>query len=501
MSFPLPQKSGFCSRLIPVAAVVFFTVLPAAVGSGISSALRPGAAFTRAWEKENLEGDFSEAAEEYERLYRGSGLPFSAGGSLHAGSRQLDRLRAAYRAGLCFEAVGTLKRARYAYQWLERNPQIGTDLLLKYRGDRGLRDTLSILKERSALRFRSLKEAETEAEIVRVAIAEVLEEFREYNRKDTQNLESSRQQILEQRWRVAAADELAEELGRAGIEGVFSDRIDSSGPEAEELRSLVEALQKHEALQGGDQQLDLRSYLLSCFFQRALDALAVKETDRAGRELSVALAIDPGYTYAKSLQASLERGGSAAFFASAGLLRRSRQLMLRAGKIRILARYLVSKAEKLQAQPLPRRDRVLRELLRANRICCSESAAVLADEELARLTSRIRLGCIDRAGPARQGDVEAVLDIVREQLGSTLSLSEELVRLFSRRLFQKNYLRNEGLPGAPSVAAVLGVTQAIKNETRDGRIRADKLRLEKLEFKLELLEGWFPELKEFIGAP
>ena len=68
-------------------------------------------------------------------------------------------------------------------------------------------------------------------------------------------------------------------------------------------------------------------------------------------------------------------------------------------------------------------------------------------------------------------------------------------------MFQKNYLCNEGLSGAPSVAAVLGVTQAIKNETRDGRIRADKLRLEKLEFKLELLEGWFPELKEFIGAP
>ena len=94
-----------------------------------------------------------------------------------------------------------------------------------------------------------------------------------------------------------------------------------------------------------------------------------------------------------------------------------------------------------------------------------------------------------------------MLDIVREQLGSTLSLSEELVRLFSRRLFQKNYLRNEGMSGAALTAAVLGVTQAIKNETRDGRIRADKLRLEKLEFKLELLEGWFPELKEFIGAP
>ena len=497
-----PQKSGFFARLIPVAAAVFFAALPAVVGSGISSALRPGVAFTRVWEKENLEGDFSEAAEEYERLYRGSGLPPSVGVSPHVGSRQLDRLRAAYRAGLCFEAVGTLKRARFAYQWLERNhSQIGIDLFLKYRGDRGLRDTLSILKERSALRFRSLKEAEAEAEIERIAIVEVLEEFSGYNRKDTQNLESCRQQILEQRWRVGAADELAEELGRAGVNGIFSDRLESSGPEAEELRSLVEALQKHEALQGGDQQLDLRSYLRSCFFQRALDALAVKETDRAGRELSVALAIDPDYSYAKSLQASLERGGSATFFASAGLLRRNRQQMLRAGEIRILARYLVSEAEKLQAQPLPRRDRVLRELLRANRICCSESAAVLADEELARLTSRIRLGCIDRAGPARQGDVEAVLDIVREQLGSTLSLSEELVRLFSRRLFQKNYLCNEGLSGAPSVAAVLGVTQAIKNETRDGRIRADKLRLEKLEFKLELLEGWFPELKEFIGAP
>ena len=192
-------------------------------------------AFTRVWEKENLEGDFSEAAEEYERLYRGSGLPPSAGVSPHVGSRQLARLRAAYRAGLGFEAVGTLKRARFAYQWLERNhSQIGIDLVLKYRGDRGLRDTLSILTERSALRFRSLKEAEAEAEaeIERIAIVEVLEEFSGYNRKDTQNLESCRQQILEQRWRVGAADELAEELGRAGVNGIFSDRLESSGPEA-----------------------------------------------------------------------------------------------------------------------------------------------------------------------------------------------------------------------------------------------------------------------------
>ena len=49
--------------MIPVAAAVFFAALPAVVGSGISSALRPGVAFTRVWEKENLEGDFSEAAE------------------------------------------------------------------------------------------------------------------------------------------------------------------------------------------------------------------------------------------------------------------------------------------------------------------------------------------------------------------------------------------------------------------------------------------------------
>lgn len=485
---PLLKSNSSLGVVSLTVAIVAASAVPAMAGS--TSELAPGAAFLKSWEKENLEGDFVEAAEEYEVLYRRPSQPVSD--IFQSSSGQLDRLRAAYRAGLCFEAVDNLNRARFAYQWIERNySRIRIDLLLKFPADRGLLDFLTMLRERSALRFRSLKTAEGESEVERIAISEVLEEFREYNRSDTNNLENCRQQILEQRWRVAAADELAAELERGGVSGTFSDRLDTAGAKGQELRDLVAVLQKGMSLRGGEEKPSgLRTYLTSCFLQRSLDALALEETDRAGRELSVALAIDPDYEPALSLQMALDGRGAVSFLAASALRRTARRQELRAGKVRKSARSLVSEAESLD-----RRDRVLRELLRANRVCCSESAGVLADEEISRLSARIQLGCIERAGLMKKMDVEEVLATAREQLRSALGLSEELVRLFSRVLLQRSYLSGE-----TATAAVIGVAQEIKNETRESRVRVDKLRLERLEFKLSLLEGWFPEIKELLKA-
>jgi hypothetical protein len=290
---------------------------------------------------------------------------------------------------------------------------------------------------------------------------------------------------------VAAADELAVELERGGVSGTFSDRLDTAGARGQELRDLVAVLQKGMSLRGGEEKPSgLQTYLTSCFLQRSLDALALEETDRAGRELSVALAIDPDYEPALSLQVALDGRGAVSFLAASALRRTARRQELRAGKVRKSARSLVSEAESLD-----RRDRVLRELLRANRVCCSESAGVLADEEISRLSARIQLGCIERAGLMKKMDVEEVLATAREQLRSALGLSEEVIRLFSRVLLQRSYLSGEA-----ATAAVIGVAQEIKNETRESRVRVDKLRLERLEFKLSLLEGWFPEIKELLKA-
>ena len=95
----------------------------------------------------------------------------------------------------------------------------------------------------------------------------------------------------------------------------------------------------------------------------------------------------------------------------------------------------------------------------------------------------------------KKREVEEVLATARDQLRSALGLYEELIRLFSRVLLQRSYL-----PGEVATAAVIGVAQEIKNEIRQRRVRVDKLRLERLEFKLALLERWFPEIKELIKA-
>jgi len=144
---PLLKSNSSLGVVSLTVAIVAASAVPALAGS--TSALAPGVAFLKSWEKENLEGDFVEAAEEYEVLYRRPSQPVSD--IFQSSSGQLDRLRAAYRAGLCFEAVDNLNRARFAYQWIERNySRIRIDLLLKFPADRGLLDFLTMLRERSA---------------------------------------------------------------------------------------------------------------------------------------------------------------------------------------------------------------------------------------------------------------------------------------------------------------------------------------------------------------
>ena len=140
-------KAGFSTLAIAVAGV--FVLESVAIGAGGVSVPGPGVAFTRAWRTENLAGDFSQAAEDYERLYKvpAKVAPEKTGSKVS--SPQLDRLRAAYRAELCFEAIGNVRRAGFAYQWIERNySQISNELHSKYPAGRGLRDHLSLLSER-----------------------------------------------------------------------------------------------------------------------------------------------------------------------------------------------------------------------------------------------------------------------------------------------------------------------------------------------------------------
>ena len=118
MYFSFLLKSSFSLGVVSLSvAIVAASAVPAMAGK--TSALAPGAGFLESWEKENLEGDFAGAAEEYEELYRRPSQPASDVSQSRSGP--LDRLRAAYRAGLCFETVGNLNRARFAYQLIERN--------------------------------------------------------------------------------------------------------------------------------------------------------------------------------------------------------------------------------------------------------------------------------------------------------------------------------------------------------------------------------------------
>ncbi len=489
-------KAGFSTLAIAVAGV--FVLESVAIGAGGVSVPGPGVAFTRAWRTENLAGDFSQAAEAYERLYKVPAKATPAKTGSKVSSSQLDRLRAAYRAGLCFEAIGNVRRAGFAYQWIERNYlQISTELHSKYPAGRGLRDHLSLLSERCALRSRRLKKPHAETEVEKSALNEVVREFEDYNRKDKKILEGFRQQVHEVRWRVSAADELVAQLRRAGVDVISPDRLPSSGEDAETLRSLVMALQKSEVIQGADSPLDFSSYLKRRFLHRALEALAREETDRAGREVSVSLALDNDYIPALRLQDALGRGGSISFLSEEARSSVLRQQKLHAGEVRVRARgYLVS-----DTGVPDRRARALRKLMSASRIFCCEPEAVIEEGELAQLIKRIQLGCLRNGGLGREESIETLLGTAREQLGTILGQAEELVALFSRSLFQKVSLSSRVDLRPEPMTVVLDLAGAIKNEMATTGEQGNRSRLERLKFKLDRLEGWFPQWKESIGGP
>ena len=51
------------------------------------------------------------------------------------------------------------------------------------------------------------------------------------------------------------------------------------------------------------------------------------------------------------------------------------------------------------------------------------------------------------------------------------------------------------------MTVVLDLAGAIKNEMATTGEQGNKSRLERLKFKLDRLEGWFPQWKESIGGP
>ncbi|MEC8894735.1 MAG: hypothetical protein VX675_00285, partial [Planctomycetota bacterium] len=222
-----------------------------------------------------------------------------------------------------------------------------------------------------------------------------------------------------------------------------------------------------------------------------------EETDRAGREVSISLALDKDYVPALRLQDALGRGGSISFLSEEARRSILRQQRLHAGEVRGRARgYLVS-----DAGAPDRRARTLRKLMSASRIFCCEPDAVIEDGELAQLIKRIQLGCLRNGGLGREESIEKLLAIAREQLGTILGQAEELVALFSRSLFQKVSLSSRVDLRPEPMTVVLDLAGAVKNEMAAAGELGNKSRLERLRFKLDRLAGWFPQWKEFIGGP
>ena len=145
--------------------------------------------------------------------------------------------------------------------------------------------------------------------------------------------------------------------------------------------------------------------------------------------------------------------------------------------------------------------RALRKLMSASRVFSCEPEAVIEDGELSLLLKRIHLGCLRSGGLSREQPIKDLLGTAREQLGTILGQAEELVALYSRSLFQKVALSGQADLRQEPVTAVLDLAGAIKIEMTAAGELGNQSRLERLSFKLDRLEGWFPHWKEFIRGP
>jgi hypothetical protein len=427
--------------------------------------------FTAIWYREVMEGDLEGAAELYERLYSAAGL-----GAGSQAAAPLERARAAYRAGICFESLGSPRRARLAYAWLEKNGGEGDPL-----------------RERARLKLRRLDESEGAEPPLAPGVGEVMAEITTALKAgiaaEAERLSLLRSVHEDRLLRERSSERLLENLRRRGLE-----LLDLAGRQqfrgATPLVVFYDGTLRSLPLEGGDLEV-VRRRLADRFFERSLQAALGGDEAACRADLARSLALRP------------EHEGGRAFQRLLNLLRRPELLPGLAGRRledhrRLLAADLRRRLSGAlgQADRLQRKDLAVRELENARELLETAPLSSLAVLEVRQLAERLQRAYVLAGG--RQADV-----VWRELHLQAAHQTHELVSLCADLLASAERERRIDLSSAAQLAG-LGVA---RSELARLKARLDELasrggepaELKALRKEVEILESWFPALRGRSG--
>jgi hypothetical protein len=348
--------------------------------------------------------------------------------------------------------------------------------------------------------LRRLETSAAAPDFAEAQLAGVVKEFEDAALADGRVVERVRQEVLSRRGQAIAVRELVDSLRRRGLPLTFRLPADASDARADRgARELAALLGRG----FGDEWNvdDALRFLRARFHERGLARAAAQRFDEARHEAHTALLIDPDFANARKLAARLDRRDSPARLSAEAARELADFQRSETAELRRRARFPLEQAERHE-----RRDRTLRELLKAYRILLVAGGAAAADPEIAAFRDVARLRARERAGSRELEErLREVMDLTAERTAEVFRLAEELVELYAWELAWSGAParagpRSQGIDGQ-AAAAVIEEHRELAAEAARVRQGEHELESESALFKIERLRGWFPELGAALLAP
>jgi len=484
------------------------------------------------WQKEVIDGKVGQAAREYEQLYSRGTVPADVGVSRDFAATLVERLRAAYRAGRCFEVLDNSVRAERAYNWLvrefERFPRRATN------ADTPRRDavpSLRVLRDRAVVSLRRLdrrtdpsssdpSSSDPSSSDPSSSGGEFVDALRRASLKDARMLERIRQEVLELRRSVGATRDLLASLARRGVRprlgldlAVRGSRF-SPGPDFRRgddisegtaaLHALLTTVTGSPTVSGSDRgrETQLRKSLLDQLWLRALAAAAEGRLAGSRRLATTVVMVDPAFSRARWLLRTLDDGREPSALTDDAVREAQRYRRELRSETRREARRFLAQAERWGKK----RDRAIRMIARAHEAiqratCGAESSDPdrLDDSELASLLEVTRLRASERAGRDSAAEVRELFDGVEDRGREMVELLSELVELFVEEWAVEHgaveFEPDAATESGDRAAAVLREYRGIVALARRLREARKELELELAALRVSRLRAWFPRLR------